>query len=291
MILYMQAGKILHRQFEIVSDDFSWVYQVDSIEGKDKQLEIKGWAFALNQNAGENQFEIILHNTETGKNIYPKISYEAREDVNEYFLCEYDYTQSGFIVVLSEKKLKGGVYEILLRPENSKKAYATNVYYAEGKMTFVNPEEFVPLNVAGTDLETVVENGVLRVYRPDYGMYVYQYEGELYWIAESWYDFVENDTYVQYQIFTTQVNNLPQDRLDHGWYWSNIGFYFKTKEMTEWNTGSYRVAKSVLPTEYSVRQIRTGNHTDGIPEAYKSNYTLGWIWKTNFRPWYEFDKD
>lgn len=226
---------------------------------------------------------------ESCKNVSLRKKREAREDVNEYFLCEYDYTQSGFTAVLSEKKLKDGVYEILLRPEGRKKAYSTNVYYDDGKMTFANPEEFVPLNVAGTDLETVVENGVLRVYRPDFGMYVYQYEGELYWIAENWYDFVEDNTYIQYQMDTTQVENLPKDRLDHGWYWSNIGFYFKTKELTEWNTGNYCVAKSALPTEYSITKIYTGNHTDGIPEAYKSNYTPGWIWLNLFRPWYVFN--
>ncbi len=277
--LYIQIDKILHRQVEIVTDDFSWVYQVDSIESKEKQLEIKGWAFVLNQDAGENQFEIILHNVETGKNIYPEISYEAREDVNEYFLCEYDYTQSGFTIVLSEKKLKGGVYEILLRPEDSKIAYSTGIYYTDGKMTFANPEEFVPLNVAGTDLETVVENGVLRVYRPDFGMYVYQYEGELYWIAdESFYFEEDGTTYMEYQLRTTQIEKLPPHRLKNKWYFDNIGFYLEQNELIGWNVGNYRVSKAALPTEYAISNIETGYY----------NYATGeWIWVNHFRVYIE----
>lgn len=282
-VMYLLGKHMVELQrehsFTIVPDNFTWVYQIDSMECEDNKLVISGWAFALEQDAGENKFEIVLHNLETEKDIFPKIRYEAREDVNAYFLCKYDYTQSGFTATCSEKRLDDGVYEILLKPEGSKNVYSTGIYYADGTMSFVNPEEFTPLDVAETNLELIVEQGILRVYRQDYGMYVYQYEGELYWIAEKWYDFVNGDTFVQYQMNTTQVENLPQNRLDNGWYWSNISFYFTKNELLDWDTGRYRVTKCALPTEYSVTQIWTGNYIDG------------WIWSTSFRPWYEFSTE
>ena len=265
--------------FEVKKDDFSWVYQVDSIEKKDGMLQITGWAFALDEDAQQENCEIILYDTKTGKGVYPKMIYESRDDVNEYFLCDYDYTESGFTANISTRylQLEDTVYEILLRPKGERKAFSTNVYYSDEKIMYVHPDEFVPLEVAGTDLEEVVEQGVLRVYRPDYGMYVYQYEGDLYWIAESNYGFVHGDTTIQYQMNTTQIEKLPEQRLVNNTLWSNLGFRFSTKELLEWDTGKYRVAKCSLPTEYSLTKIWTGNHINE------------WIWRTDFRPWYEFN--
>ena len=145
--------------FDVIEDDFSWVYQVDNIEEKDNKLWIKGWAFVLNEDASKETYEIILYDTKTGKSIYPNIAYELRKDVNEYFLCEYDYTDSGFVANISTRKLQleNTVYEILLRPEGERKAFSTNVYYSDGEISYVHSDEFVPLEVVGTDLEEIVE--------------------------------------------------------------------------------------------------------------------------------------
>lgn len=276
--IYLICMKQINKLFEVCNDNFSWLYQVDSIKEEDGKLQINGFAFALGKDATQKNCEIILYDTETGKGVYPKMTYEPREDVNEYFLCEYDYTESGFGANISTKhlELENKVYEILLRPEGEREAFSTNVYYSDGEIMYVHPDEFVPLEVVGTDLEKVVENGVLRVYRPDYGMYVYQYEGELYWIAEPDYGFMDRDTFIEYQMNTTQVEKLPKERLVNNWFWNNIGFWFQSKELIEWNTGKYRVAKTLLPIEYSITRIWTGNYIDD------------WVWKTDFRPWYEF---
>ena len=289
--IYLTAARALYERFEIIEDNFSWVYQVDSIEEIDGKLQIKGWAFALNEDATQENCEIILYDTKTGKGIYPKMTYEPRKDVNEYFLCEYDYTESGFTASISARSLQldSNVYEILLRPKSEKskgnsfstntkeerKAFSTNIYYSDGEVMYVHPDEFVPLEVEGTDLEEVVEQGVLRVYRPDYGMYVYQYKGELYWIAEPEYEFDEDrETYIQWHLETSQIENLPQYRLENQWYFDNLGFYFSENALEGWNTGKYRVAKKELPTEYSITKMNIGR------------YKETWIWNEYFRPYY-----
>ena len=73
--------------------------------------------------------------------------------------------------------------------------------------------------------------------------------------------------------------SLPKDRIENNWLWSNLGFRFKWNELVDWNTGIYRVAKATLPTEYSITKIWTGNYKDG------------WIWKSDFRPWYVFNEE
>ena len=103
--IYLFTMRQFYERFEVMEDDFSWVYQVDNIEERDDKLQIKGWAFALNEDANQGNCEIILYDTKTGKGIYPKMECESRKDVNEYFLCEYDYTDSGFVALERAQKI------------------------------------------------------------------------------------------------------------------------------------------------------------------------------------------
>lgn len=268
------------RILDVREDDFSWVYQVDSVKAEGKEFVLQGFAFELNRDSEEGTFEIVLRDIESGEKYFPKMEYTERNDVNDYFLCEYDYQNSGFEAIIKESKLDllEKNYEVLLKVRGVQRAYQTGTYISKGELMYANPLEFEPLDVAGTDLEEIVEQGVLRVYRADCGMYVYQYKGELYWIADSSYEFVDGDTNVQYQLDTTQINRLPSNRLENNWKWDNISFEFSKTELLEWNTGKYRVAKERIPTEYSIEKIWTGNYADK------------WIWQHDFRPYYEFEE-
>ena len=268
------------RILEIIEDDFSWVFQVDSVEVKDGEVVLlSGFAFELDADATEGAFEIILQDIESGKNYFPKMEYVERKDVNEYFGCEYDYFQSGFNATIKVKKvdLENKSYEVLLRMADERTVYQTGTYISNGELMYVNPGRFVALEVAGTDLEKIIRNGVLKVYRPEYGMYVYQYDGMLYWIAEEGYKFEENGlTCMEYQLSTTQPFRLPADRFENGWLWDNRRFYFEKEELKNNMLGEYRVAVTELPREYSITDIQVGYYVNG----------QGWIWNQKFHPWY-----
>ena len=276
-IMYEMMTSHIKQRLEIIEDDFSWVFQVDDITKNEELLVITGWAFELDRDANF-LFEVVFYDMETGKGYFPKIKYEARTDVNDYFLCEFDYTKSGFeaTIPLDELDLENKVYEVLIRPQ-SITAISTGIYYKDEDIFYVHPEQFVPLQTKGTDLEEITEKGVLRVYEPEIGMYVYQYGGELYWIAEEHYGFVNGNTYVQLLLYTTQFDKLPEERKTGNNPCFTNGFHFKKNELQDLNTGQYRVTKCALPTEYSIRKIGTGNYKDE------------WIWRSVFRPWYEFD--
>lgn len=77
-------------------------------------------------------------------------------------------------------------------------------------------------------------------------------------------------------MWTTQIQNLPEKRLENHHYWDNIGGYFEKYEL-EGDFGDYRVMKREIPTDYSVTSIVTGYYKNGE-----------WIWKSYFRPIYEF---
>lgn len=278
---YVIAHLNMHEKFEVIEDNFLWVYQVDSISIVEDDLILEGWAFELGKDAIEDSYEIVLFDIESEKVYYPEMKYKERKDANQYFLCEYDYTKSGFVATISATKLdlEHSTYEVLVYPKESAQAYATGVFYANGKMLFGHPETGVSSDVEGTLLEEVVENGVLRVYRPDVGMYVYQYDAELYWIADEKFKFEEDGTTnIQYILDTTQVSKLPQSRLDLQKEWDNLTFVFETNEVVNAGSNMYRVAKEILPMDYSVTRIQIGYYADG------------WGWMEYFYPYYDFIK-
>lgn len=266
------------RVLEIYDSDFSWVYQVDSTEIQGNKCLLNGFAFQLNEDAQKEAYEIVLRDLDTDERCFLEMKYCERSDVNNYFHCEFDYTNSGFLASIDAEKVKGKKYEVLLRVKGKKKAYRIETYLSDGKLMYVNPYEYQPLEVQGTDLEEIVNQGIIRVYRPDYGMYVYQYDGALYWIAEPEYGFVDGNTQVEYHLDTTQIERLPAIRLENEWYWDSIGFSFSEYEMTESNFGRYRVARKELPKEYSIQKIWTGNHINNC-----------WIWIEYFLPFYQFE--
>ena len=275
VFFYVITRKEILKDIIIMEDDYSWVYQVDSIDTEEKTVYVSGWAFELLVDAQRGNCEIILQDVDSQELYFGKMEYHERNDVNAYFACEYDYNKSGFRATFQDIYVDNAVYEVLLRPTGARNTFSTGIYYANGEMMFVNPADYIPLKCEGAELAEVVQNGVLRVYEKEQGMYVYQYKGELYWIAEDSYGFVNGDAFIQYQLYTTQPENLPEERINNGWSWDNLGFVFSTKELNENVYGKYRVAKSVIPTNYSVTRIWTGNYSDNLS------------WRYDFRPWYE----
>lgn len=276
LICYLVVGnQIKSKKFDYVQDDFSWVYQIDSVEKIGNKAVFIGWAFKLNEEAAYN-YEIILYNTRTKQAFFPKIEYVERQEVNNYFSCEYDYSNSGFVatIPLSKLSLDSSTFCFLLRPKNEKTAYYTDMFCVNGEMVYTNPKKLVELDVQGTDLEVIVKEGILKAYRSNIGMSIYQYKGDLYWIVPKEYLFENDNQKIELQLQTTQGFKLPESRQKYGS--DNLGFSFESCEILEWNTGAYRVAKCELPTEYSITEILTGE------------YTTKWLWSQRFRPYYDF---
>ncbi len=277
---YIYLKKLKQQMIEVREDDFSWVFQVDSAERKEGDIVVRGFAFELSKNSEAGAYEIVLEDIESGKRYFPKMAYRERKDVNDYFLCEYNYKNSGFEARIKARKMnfEEKNYEVLLKVSGKSLAYHTGTYVSKGQLMYTNPSDFQVIEEPELELKKVIENGALRAYNADYKMYVYQYEGELYWITDSSYEFDKNGrTYIEYQMNTTQVNKLPKHRLDAGWTWSNIGFVFEECTVPLMSNANWRVAKVSIPTEYSVTKIWTGSYKDE------------WIWNLNFRPRYEFE--
>ena len=343
----------------------SFCFQVDEASAQGNELTLSGFAFGYNRRqitprlvlrrtgtADPIDRDVSLHQTKTGDQIYLNVNYgAARPDVNEYFLCDYDYTNVGFTatgIVNPEteyeiligwpmaKPVSTGVYilgedvhrvayeetydEEFVETKKEKNPNDTggdeNLFETHSeeslnetteKERFSNTEketlsettekehpgdtdeEEVLIgttskeNLAGTgrfelpDLPTdYVKNGTLLVCRPDMHIWIFQYDDYLYWVADEGFHFEDDGlTYIQYHLWTTQLEKLPPARLKANHFWNNLSGYFENYEISG-EFGKYRVMRCELPTEHSITSILTGYCKDGE-----------WVWANGFRPVYD----
>ena len=132
--------------------------------------------------------------------------------------------------------------------------------------------EYVPNapkpDITGTDLEFLLDTGVLKEYNAYYDTYVYQVNNCLYWLIGK--DF---DASIIYHLYTEERENLPENRIQYGF--DNRGFRIGSeKELTgTMNCGKYRVFSDIIPSEYSVTAIAVGMNKG--PDVF---------WREYFRP-------
>ena len=250
----------------------AYCFQVDSSSFRNGEIKLSGFTFRYEHGDGEPTLTLRSKEDEV------KLTTEyglPRLDVNEYFLCDTDFTNCGFTAVGSVEP--DTEYEIFIRWPWSPEISA-GVYVDSNSVHYSPSADFsAPDVTAAPDLEEIVNDGTLRVYRPDYHCWVYQVGWALYWIAEPGFTFEDDGTtLIQYQMWTTQTENLPEKRLAHGNLWDNISGHFEKYELSG-DFGSYRVMKRDIPTAYSVTSIVTGYYKNGE-----------WIWKNYFRPVYDF---
>lgn len=248
-------------------------FQIDEVSLDAGTLELRGVAFDYEM--AIEYYAIVLQSTATNEKIYLNTDYgNTRQDVDRYFECETEYTNTGFAA--SGNVNTAEEYEIFLQTP-WKTLVPMDVYITGKNIYYVPAANFNKPDIIGMDIENIVNNGYLRVYRPDFNCWVYQYDGSLYWIVDQNFYFEEDgSTYIQYQLHTTQIENLPVHRLENEWFWDNIGGDFEKYEI-HGDFGKYRVMKRDLPTEYSITSIVTGYYTEG-----------SWVWQEYFRPVYEW---
>ena len=279
-------------------EGINYTFHIDSADYEDDKLILSGWYIDLKnvRNVQKDVDEIkdiciLLHDIndkeeynidgtpKRSKGLKMDVSKQKRTDVNQYFLCEYDYSDCGFIATIDSELLdiQNGKYQVVFKKSKNDEQGIIIGYFVDGKIQYVDPKDNIELNIQGTDLEKIVNEGTCLVSCPDFHICVYQFQKSLYWIAGKEYSFEEDgSTYIQCMVDTTQFDKLPSDRLQNGWYTGSIGSNFESNELTGiMECGEYRVFSLELPTEYSLTRLVTGYNIDD-----------NWIWTKAFRPDY-----
>ena len=301
VLINEQVSENNRNSFKAISDSNNFAYEIEEVNVTQDIVEIKGWFIRLKKvrNKEKEVFEdnnpsILLcslnektemdidGNEKAHSGFGMKTKTYNREDVNEYFKCEYDYSLCGFTAQIERYKLdiENTVYQLVYKEEeNGINGLPLDAYIVNGTLAYVNPSDIFLLDVRETDLEDVVYEGTCLVSDPQLHICIYQLERKLYWIVDEKYNFEnEDNTKIQFIVETTQFDKLPQNRIDRGLYWDDIGEPFKANEKTDMmECGKYRVSVRELPSQYSITRILTGQYTDGK-----------WTWQKAFRPQYSF---
>lgn len=248
-----------------IEDNIELINSIEELVFNNDVITLRGYAFLLNDHSHDNTIYVILNNLDEKEEIWLDVKQVNRTDVNTYFDCEYDYSNSGFVAHTDTMQLNNdNTYEIIIcidyfnGTENERIAVSTNKFLLNYEIFDYIPNEFkTPKMLESNLLKNVISGGTLCFYNKEVGMYVYQHGGKLYWIATEDFKFDENGkTYIPYQIFTSQMENLPEHRIQFGYDMQS--FYFENNEYNDESVEPYRVAVRDIPTEYSISYIRTG---------------------------------
>ncbi len=114
-------------------------------------------------------------------------------------------------------------------------------------------------DTASTDLQVLVNYGVLKAYEPSCDAYVYQFRNELYWLVGSPLD---KKTTVLFYLYTDEPEKLPEKWRKSRCDVQNFNVGGKNELTRTMRCGRYRVFARTLPAEYHVAAVRTGFYAD-----------------------------
>lgn len=285
IIIFLLLNNLLDFQMSrkyTVVDDIRLINSIENLKVSNGIIELDGYAFLLEQNSENSSISILLREVKNSKEIWLDVDQITRADVNTYFDSEYNYENIGFKAFTKETKLKTDTcYEILInidyKDDNdniSRITVSANTYILNSELYAYNPYTFdhPDMNVEFELLRNVFADGQLCFYQEDIGMYVYQYEGKLYWIATKDFEFNENNqTYIVYRLYTTQANKLSENRIQDEF--DILSFHFEQYEYKNQVTEPYRVAIRDIPNDYAISYIKTGVY---------NTLSNQWLWDASF---------
>lgn len=251
-----------------ISENINLINAIEEANFENNRFSISGYAFILEKDSNYNSISLFLRSLDTNKEIWLDTYQYKRNDVNSYYECEYDYNNSGFIATTNLSKIKRDeIYEIVINidyiekfnNEKNRITVSTQSYILNNEIYDYNPNDF-KINIDNVKSQLIKEvflKGKLCYYNKEKGLYVYQSEGKLYWIATNDFEFNENGaTCIIYHLHTSQINRLPSHRIKYRF--DNLDFNFEQFEIKDQLTDPYRVAVRDIPKEYAITYVSTG---------------------------------
>ncbi len=257
-----------------VEEDANVLLDVSKVYESNGKLRICGWI--MRGASDVTDVKVILKETGgTEEQVAEAMLTESREmeQYIEYLEVQESYSSGGFEANIKMDKLrKDSCYEIFLYfcyetekegknggLEKSEvwKKISTGRYIGDGKLYRYNVMEFSAPEFAGEQMKQVVANGIVCAYDNEKKVWLYLYNGSLYWIVDQEINEVyENARKVYLHLYTSELEKLPENRQKNGF--DNQDFFFEKKQVFMDEQTKYAVAKISLEMEYPVTYIRTG---------------------------------
>lgn len=230
-------------------------------------LVFSGWGFDSNYYSEDSRCELILQDTETGEDFWPRMKKNPEPvEIARRYTGGKDYSKAAFEGRIGTRKLNPeGVYEILLRYTASYvdgsgirqpyvRTVTTDQFLWQGRLMEYNPKTFQAPELAGTELEKELEDARVFHYFPE-GLWIYYKGTTLYYIIERSLEEGKENSFCPIHWFVRDNKSLPEERQQYGF--GNADFRFWAKGTVCAGAEQYKVAVVPLESE-DITYVATG---------------------------------
>lgn len=252
--------------FETTNDFADFNIQIASFNNN----ELTGYCFAYDTDNSKLNFSIEIQDISTNEffTLDTKIHLPS-DNIDAYYQCEYDYSNVGFRATVPSTINNFRIYvnwNSIGRKNTNLQACNGTIIYTDSSINSISNYNYCSQGLS---------DWILLANDTENDIFIFQKDDVLYWVVGPDFQFSNtNRTQIEYQLWTTQPDLLPEERRINNWNWDNMAFIFEDYEITnDFNLGNYRIAYHKLPNSYSVKYIMTGLYIENK-----------WIYKICFRP-------
>lgn len=278
--------KIVERD---ISFDMDIMADIECVRYEDNSVFLTGWAAHLA--AVDFDINLVVNALDGSDTQVYNLNKIQRLDLEKYFNIREDQSIAGFELILTEEQVKKDVcYELLLyieydlNEENIKNQgnyvkisrvgdkIELRHFLLNGELYSYNPLTFVSPTVEDAKLEKVVNCGEICSYDIEKGVWIYWYDGSLYWILDAGsFPTLDKGLSLPVYIYTNSPDLIPDNEID---FYDKKGCTHREVYLEEEhciNTGptTYFVASVELPVEYSITYLKTGVYASKEEQHWK----------------------
>jgi len=260
-----------------VSFSYNMLGEVESIEYKNGNVVMSGWAMQLNAEIA--RVYLILQPVDGGDAEVIPAEYMTQDIMSKYYMVDEKSDEVRFTAKTSEKKIhKDMCYELQLWVECEEsvadkkvmlnRKITTGEFFCGGVIRRYNSEVFSEPEITDEELVKVMKQGSLRAYDLENQIWIYQYENKLYYIIKQLEkSLTEADICIPVMPSTSKNELLPEHRQQYGFdHW---GAFTEDESYAREGILPYQVATVEIKEDYPVTYISTGLYDSATQEWIK----------------------
>ena len=267
----IEVKKVLGR---IKENDLMILTSIEEVQVKNENIIFSGMAFHLT-NENEDVY-LVLQAKDSSEKLAYKVKRKQREDIKDRFNLSEKVGNIGYEVSINQNELEKDVsYEVLLDvsyfveiqhgkiKEKRQRQIKTNYYLCNGELYVEKP------TIVSKQLQSVIEKGELCYYIEEKKVWIYLYNGVMYWIMDSvLLPEFEQIPSIRIFLYSDREDLIPQRDIEK---FLKEGYVYREIVIEKnhyLNDSSYCVVKFEMPTEYPIIYMRTGVYKNGEDKAW-----------------------
>jgi len=268
-----------------VSTDFDIWFGLDKVQKQKEGMELSGWL--LRKDSKISRVRLILNATDGSVAEVYFAKNGKRTDAEQRFEVDWESGNSGFSVIVPTEEIKEDTsYEVQLvlyydkkieteegyETEEAYNKIRTGQYLYNGELYRYDPVVFYEPKVEDEELQTVIDEGILRAYDLEYQVWIYQYGQKIYHITKPDFGSLK-EAEIGFPVMprTNKPELLPEHRIQHGF--DHLGFYYEDVSYQRDGVLPYQVRVVSLSEKYPTTYLITGLY-DSVEEKWVKQFNI-----------------